>query len=193
MESITHTKIGTTTHTNTRTGASILDAAVVVLAQNPGASLATIAKHAGIGRATLHRYYPKREDLLRALVLLALQRFDEVILPLYKLEKSKFEILKDIIRAIVPMGAHWHFLSLEINIMQDDAIRGKYEKQLNRLNHLVDEIKIEKKFASDLSTAWITASIEALIYTAWLSIESGIIARHDAPDLIIRTVFVGLS
>jgi TetR/AcrR family transcriptional repressor of lfrA len=52
-----------------RTRKAILDAAMTVLAQDTGASLGDIATAAEVGRSTLHRYFPERTDLLRALAL----------------------------------------------------------------------------------------------------------------------------
>jgi len=52
-----------------RTRRAILDAAMVVLADNTGASLGDIAATAEVGRSTLHRYFPERTELLRALAL----------------------------------------------------------------------------------------------------------------------------
>jgi TetR/AcrR family transcriptional repressor of lfrA len=50
-----------------RTRKAILDAAMAVLAAQPTAAVADIAAAAGVGRSTVHRYYPERSDLLRAL------------------------------------------------------------------------------------------------------------------------------
>src|SRR6478735_3970249 len=50
-----------------RTRRAILDAAMDVLGQNPTASLGDLAAEAEVGRSTLHRYFPERSDLLRAL------------------------------------------------------------------------------------------------------------------------------
>lgn len=50
-----------------RTRRAILDAAMLVLADHPTAALGDIAAAAGVGRSTVHRYYPERTDLLRAL------------------------------------------------------------------------------------------------------------------------------
>jgi len=52
-----------------RTRRAILDAAMVVLASNPAASVADIATAAEVGRSTVHRYFPERTDLIRALAL----------------------------------------------------------------------------------------------------------------------------
>ncbi|WP_216900665.1 TetR/AcrR family transcriptional regulator [Nocardia alni] len=52
-----------------RTEAAILDAAAEVLAaRGPAASMSEIATAAGLGRATLYRYFPTREALLAGLL-----------------------------------------------------------------------------------------------------------------------------
>jgi TetR/AcrR family transcriptional repressor of lfrA len=52
-----------------RTRRAILDAAMTLLANDPTTSLGDIAAEAEVGRSTLHRYFPERTDLLRALAL----------------------------------------------------------------------------------------------------------------------------
>lgn len=52
-----------------RTRRAILDAAMSVLADNPAAPLGDIAATAQVGRSTVHRYFPERTDLIRALAV----------------------------------------------------------------------------------------------------------------------------
>src|SRR4051794_14085970 len=46
---------------------ALLAAALDVLQQDPDAGMNEIADGAGLGRATLYRHFPTREDLLKAL------------------------------------------------------------------------------------------------------------------------------
>lgn len=50
-----------------RTRRAILDAAVALLSTDPTASLGDVATAAGVGRTTVHRYFPERADLLTAI------------------------------------------------------------------------------------------------------------------------------
>lgn len=57
----------------THTAESILDSAAPVLAQRDQATMAELAEAAGVGRATLYRYFPTRDELVAALADRALE------------------------------------------------------------------------------------------------------------------------
>jgi len=61
---------------NLRTSAAILETAAHLLAEHD-ASMTEIAAAAGVGRATLYRYYPTRDALLAALAVQALDEITE--------------------------------------------------------------------------------------------------------------------
>ncbi|MEM1396213.1 MAG: helix-turn-helix domain-containing protein, partial [Pseudomonadota bacterium] len=55
---------------------SVLASAGAILARNPADSMADIASGAGVGRATLYRFFATREELIRALALESLKQID---------------------------------------------------------------------------------------------------------------------
>lgn len=55
------------TRTRARTRRAILQAAVEIFATNKKASMSEVARHAGVARSTLQRYFPERGDLIDAL------------------------------------------------------------------------------------------------------------------------------
>src|SRR4051794_16823459 len=62
-----------------RTRTAILDAAVEVLTEDRQASLADVAVAAQVGRTTVHRYFPERADLIRAVVFHVVERSQQAI------------------------------------------------------------------------------------------------------------------
>jgi AcrR family transcriptional regulator len=61
-----------------RIAAGIIEAAAALLAERgEGASMADIAAAAGVGRATLYRYYPSRDDLLTGIARAGVEELSE--------------------------------------------------------------------------------------------------------------------
>ncbi len=90
------------------TTAALLEAAANVFAEHgEAASMATVAARAGVGRATLYRYFSSREELLRALSAVAVEEtsarlraadLEDVALP---------EALARMARALMASGAKY--------------------------------------------------------------------------------------
>ena len=97
-----------------RTASAILDAAAHVFSeQGTAASLADVAAAAGVSRATLYRYYPNREALLKALGAHALtelaSRLDDA-----GLERATVkEAIERLARANVAVGERYAVLASE--------------------------------------------------------------------------------
>jgi AcrR family transcriptional regulator len=82
---------------------AIIEAAFQVLNADPSASLATIATTAGVGRATLHRYFSGRSELIHALALQATEEIDNAANQAAKNARSHADALHRIMRAIIPL------------------------------------------------------------------------------------------
>ena len=46
---------------------AVIEAALAILPDEPNASMATIAERSGLGRTTVYRHFPARNDLILAL------------------------------------------------------------------------------------------------------------------------------
>ena len=95
-----------------RTAAAIIDSAATILAERgEAASMEEIASAAGIGRATLYRYFPSREELLRAMAAASVQelaaRIKEANLKAVPLE----EAIARLARAIIATGSKYTALN----------------------------------------------------------------------------------
>ena len=164
-----------------------------VLATNQGATLSEIAEQIGIGRATLQRYFPKRQDLLREIALDALREIDQALDSVLGIDKGAEESLQEMLELLVPLGDRYFYLVSYPDLMENADVSKAYERQLNRLTRYVEELKQRNVLAMDIPTAWIVQTIDLLIWGAWYAVDNGAIARNDAAHLALRTLMRGLG
>ena len=97
-------------------------------AKTSTASLSVVAETAGVGRTTLHRYFPTRELLIRALVEDALDRVAEAIASAHPDEGPVLDALQRVTDTVVPLGPSLSFLHAEPEVYNArDLIRRWYE------------------------------------------------------------------
>ena len=171
----------------------LLDAAIALLVDNPSASLSEVVKKAGVGRATLYRYFPTREALVKEIALLAIKQTDEAVAPIIAKQLSNQETLREMLEVIVPLGDRFHFLMSESSAYNDPEVTQAYNRQLSDLNTLVEGLKQEGVIALDISNAWAVAAIDSLIWAAWYSVQTGYVAPKEAASLVYRTLTQGLQ
>src|SRR4030088_1680919 len=97
-----------------RTAAAILDAAAHVFSEHgTAATLADVAAAAGLSRATLYRYYPNREALLKALAAHALTELASRLNDAGLERATVKEAIERLARAIVAIGDRYAVLAGE--------------------------------------------------------------------------------
>ena len=176
-----------------RTRRALLDAAVSVLTKDSSASLAEVASVAGVGRTTLHRYFPTREGLVRALVEDALDRVAEAIDSANPDEGPVLEALQRVTDTVVPLGPSLAFLHAEPDVYHArDLIRRWYEA-LDPIAHAIERGQADGSIRSDLPVKWLVDAWSGLILTAWDVADEGRIWLHDAPRLVMATFATGIT
>ena len=170
----------------------ILNAAFDVFSQNPGASLAEVATQAGVGRATLHRYFAGRDDLMVALTLTAAQELDAAVEAAVAECTTYTEGLRVALGAILPLAARHMFLATEA-ASNDPRVREAYAAQERDLSNDIEAAKAEGTFAPHVPTAWIVQAYDNLIYAGWAMVAAGDATPKQAADLAWRTLTEGLK
>ena len=170
---------------------AVMDAAVSVLARNPGAPMSAVATAAGVGRATLYRHFPTREALVRELALEAIELTDAAVAPAFAQGMSSRDSLLAMLTAIVPLGDRFHFLAREW--VEDEDVAAGYRRQARELEAFVEQAKGDGLFAPEVPTAWVVAAIDALIWAAWEAVKEGTVAPRDAASLAFKTLTRGLG
>lgn len=176
-----------------KTEVAIVDAAMAVLGTNPGASLADIAERAGVGRATLHRYYRTREDLIRSIHARAIEETNLATIEALAGATTPLQRLRAMLEAVVPLGDRFHLIMSEPCSPSDSETASQYAAELRWVADLVEDLKRTGAIDRIVPTSWAVAAIDSLIWRAWTEVHEGRIARRDAPGLVHRTVLRGLQ
>ena len=171
---------------------AIVEAAFLTFNEDPTASLADVADRAGVGRATLHRHFAARQDLITALAEIALDEIDAVIDAATADAPSYTEALRLSLHATIPLATRQWFLSHEDYAQAPDLI-ARYDASLAELHNTIEAARAEGSFAADLPTRWIAEAYENLIYAAWTMVREEEATTRQAADMAWRTFLKGVS
>jgi AcrR family transcriptional regulator len=171
----------------------IVGAAIRVWGADPSASLDVVAREAGVGRATLHRHFASRADLLRAATL------DGVAVLLRALDDAGLEAhdparaLDAALDALVGVGDRLHFVLVAAELAEDAELAEAEAIVDARLLPVIERALAAGVLRAELPSAWLFRAMEALVYAAWTAVARGEVARLDAPALLRSTVLRGLG
>lgn len=171
---------------------ALVEAAFSILSRNPGAPLAEIAEHAGVGRATLHRYFSSRDDLVLELAQLAIAETDQAANAACEGVESCGEALRLTLRALIPLGNRHGFLALEpLNSALETMT--EYKRQLDETRDMIEGAKTEGLFDTHVPTDWILQAYLHLLFAAWEAVRTESATPAQSADLAWRTLTEGLG
>lgn len=173
------------------TRANILDFALQTLALHPSASMADIAKAAGVGRATLNRYVSSRKELVVELCMLAIDQTNKACEHIDYTQPSALRALEQTLEAITPLGNRFAFLIAQPEGYQVPEVEEGLAKQQKMMLDLCKACQKEGSLRKDMPATWINAVLDTLVYTAWTQVSSGQLTAKRASDLMIETLKQG--
>ena len=159
--------------------------------RNPSATLSEIAARAGVGRASLHRYFKGRDDLIRAVTDQCMRETEAATLAAIADAVSAEERLICMLRAVIPLGDRYHFLATLH--LDDPYLKARYEAETQWMAQLVEALKEEAVIDVTLPTAWVSANIDMQIWLAWSAVAKDQMTADDAAALSIRTLLAGMG
>ncbi len=171
---------------------AIIEAAFDVFGRDPSAPLSDIAALAGVGRATLHRHFAGREDLIIELTKIAIEELDTAVQAAVKDAPNYTAALERSLHAVVPLANRNWFLAQERGD-QNPEIAAAVAAQRAELIAAIDEARKEGAFAPDIPTSWIAAAYDNLIYCAWETVRDQELTPKQAAGLAWRTFTAGLK
>ena len=174
--------------------AAITDAALEALASDPDASMAAIARRAGVVRATIYMHFPTREALLDAVMEHAVAQVADATA---QAEPSRGEPEEALQRVL---GATWHKLSdfhalLAINTGRLSAreLHRRHQPVMTLFVPLIERGQKKGVFRPDLPVSWHLAMLRAVAHAASSEVRSGRIAEADVEPAMISTALNALK
>ena len=173
------------------TSEAIVGAALRLFNVNTGATMSEVAIRAGVGRATLHRHFRDRNDLIRFIGVRCIEEMNAAVLAIDDVDKPAIERLRAMFLAVVPLGDRYNFLRLERR--KDTGVRQAYDAQLRWVDDLVEDLRAQGEIDRDVPVRWVTAQIDQLVWTAWQAVAENHVSAVEASELAVRTLIDGLK
>ncbi|TDD57696.1 TetR/AcrR family transcriptional regulator [Kribbella antibiotica] len=184
--------------TRSRTRRAIIEAAVLAFGRQRNASLGEIAIEAKVARSTLHRYFPDREALIRAmaddLLELVERTVDEADLGTGP-PRLAFQRL---IAGWFELGPRLFFLFNEPSLGSPEQAPwvkdffARLDQAGKPLEGLIARGHAEGVFAQSLPPAWINRMLWWSVYIACEAVAEGEFTRYAAPAILLQTLETGL-
>jgi AcrR family transcriptional regulator len=175
-----------------RSVARILDAAIDALADDPEASMAAIARRAGVVRATIYVHFPTREALIAAITEQGLAEVSAAIESADPARGEPAEALERVISAAWRALGRFHAL-VEINTRLAHAdLHALHAPVLAVLVPLIERGQRDRAFRPDVPAAWHLATLLALIHAASGELSAGRIGPQEVEPALVASVLGAL-
>jgi len=172
---------------------AILDAATELLVDKPTASLHDIATYAGIGIATLHRYFESREQLMLQLGLRATELVKAKMEALALDEITDETYIPKLVEALIPLGDKIYFLTHNNCLAYNSEMRAAEDQLKAPIEQKFKSLQKKGYLRSEVSSEWIFSVLYALLFHTWQQVQEGNIARKAAASLLVDTFMNGFK
>lgn len=153
--------------------------------------MSEVAREAGVGRATLHRHFRTKDDLVNTIGLRCIEEMNTAVRATDIDEKTAIERLRSMLDAAIPIGDKYAFLRYVA--LTDDGVRNAYHQQLSWASALVQSLKNEGVIAPTVPNRWVVAQLDQQIWIAWTAVSEWGFDPKDAAALAFHTLMHGLS
>jgi AcrR family transcriptional regulator len=170
-----------------RSIARILDAALDALAIDPDASMAEIARRAGVVRATIYVHFPTREALIDAVTQRAMTEVSAAIDVAEPERGDPADALRRVLTSTWRELGRYHALVAITTQLPHAEVRAKHHPVLARLEPLIARGQRDGSFRSDVPAAWHLSMLMALIHAASAELQTARIPDAQAETALVDT------
>lgn len=175
----------------TKKEVQILLAAAREFVSNSGVSMSEMAVIAGVGRATLHRYFTTKDDLHHAVIVYALDEFSDLLEAVINEAQTGYERLNLLIEKVLVKGEVFHFLMTDQKIYQIPEAQRRYDNLLADMVGIIETCKKEGVIAERINSIWVVYTLDSLLYSAWQGSIEGYFELASMKQMILDTLMHG--
>jgi AcrR family transcriptional regulator len=177
-----------------RSIAAILDAGLVCFSRNADASVAEVARAAGVGRVTLYGHFPSREALMDAVLAHAIRQANTVLDAEAIDHGPASDALSRLIRSSWRVVDHHRsLLAAAHRDLPPARIRQHHDQTMARVERLIARGQDEGDFRTDLPRPWLVATFYSLMHGAAEEVDAGRLDPAQAPGVLAATILAALA
>lgn len=173
--------------------ARILEATVEVLAGDPEASMAAIARHAGVVPATIYVHFANRESLIAAVTDRAIAEVTQAIEDAEPGRDHPVEALARVVAATWQSLGRFHALIAINTQLPHVELHHPGHATLAKLHPLIKRGQRDGSFRDDVPATWHLAMLRALVHAASAEFQAGSIPKAQIEAALVTTVLGALA
>lgn len=174
--------------------AAILDAAMMCFSERPDATMADVARAAGVGRVTLYAHFASREVLMEAVVDRAIAASTAALDAAVSDHEPADEAIRKLIRSSwQDVDQESRLFEAAQRILGPHRLRDHHGPFLASIDKLIARGQREGALRTDLQTSWIVTVIYSLFHGAAEDIGAGRLRPADAADVLEATLLAALT
>ena len=173
---------------------AIREAALEALASDPEASMAEIARRAGVVRATIYAHFPTRESLLDAVMEDATEQVAQAMRKAEPDRGEPKEALERVLLATWQQLSQFHnVLAINMSRLSTQELHRRHLPITRQLVPLVERGQAEGVFRSDVSATWLIAVLRAIVHVASTELQAGRLSQAEVERTMLTTALAAVG